>query len=226
LTRAVVFDKGDNKVANHFTEKNFTAFFGERIVASGNLLEVVSIVKDVIPEDELWQLLIFEDSTSNQVEVDFRGTKNTVLRQLSQVFPNASTGQIESQTPRRGRPRLGVVAGEITLLPRHWEWLKNQPGGASVTIRKLIDEARRVHTHKDTVRNAQEATYRFMTVMAGNRHQYEEALRALYSGDSSQFHKFIEIWPTDIREHTKRLAAPIFSEVIKKGENDGPQERT
>ncbi len=210
--RDVVFNKEDFNVANDHVDLYYTAFLGERMVASGNLEQVVSTVKDGIPEDALWQLLIFDDSTSNQIEVDFRGTKSSVLGRLKKMYLATSTDQIGNQTPHRGRPRLGVVAGEITLLPRHWEWLKNQPGGASVTIRKLIDEARRLHAHKDIVRNAQEATYRFMMVMAGNRNDYEEALRALYAGDLSLFYKLIDGWPVDIREHAKRLAAPIFSE--------------
>ena len=191
----------------------YVAFLGEHVVSFGNLEQVVSTVKDVIPEEELWRLLIFDNLTSHQVEVDFRGTKSSVLSRLTnQVQSNIPTSQMNNQTPRRGRPRLGVVAGEITLLPRHWEWLKNQPGGASVTIRKLIDEARRLHAHQDTMRNAQEATYRFMTVMAGDRNYYEEALRALYAGEVALFYQLIDGWPTDIRDHIKRLAAPAFLE--------------
>ena len=203
--------KGDNSLTNNSAELCYTAFLGERKVASGNLEHVVLTVKDLIPENEWWQLLIFDDSTSHQVEVDLRGTKSSVLERLTKSNSSeAMKIQNDHQTPGRGRPRLGVVPGEITLLPRHWEWLKNQPGGASVTIRKLVDEARRFHADKDTLRNAQEATYRFMTVMAGNYAHYEEALRALYAGDSSLFDQLIESWPTDIREHTKQLAVRAF----------------
>ncbi len=196
---------------NNSAEHHYTAFLGERKVASGNLEHVVSTVKDLVAEEEWWQLLIFDDLTSNQVEVDFRGTKSSVLDRLKKpMSTDALKVQNDNQTPGRGRPKLGVVPGEITLLPRHWEWLKNQPGGASVTIRKLIDEARRLHSDKDTLRHAQEATYRFMTVMAGNHAHYEEALRALYAGDSSLFDQLIDGWPADIREHTKQLAARAF----------------
>ena len=197
---------------NNSAEHHYTAFLGERKVASGNLEHVVSTVKDLVAEEEWCQLLIFHNLTSNQVEVDFRGTKSSVLDRLKKpMSTDALKAQNDNQTPGRGRPKLGVVPGEITLLPRHWEWLKNQPGGASVTIRKLVDEARRLHSDKDTLRHAQEATYRFMTVMAGNHAHYEEALRALYAGDSSLFDQLIEGWPADIREHTKQLAARAFA---------------
>ena len=88
-----------------------------------------------------------------------------------------------------GRPKLGVVAREITLLPRHWDWLAQQKGGASVAIRKLVDEARRVNEDGDRIRLAQEAAYRFMSAMAGNRPHYEEAIRALFAADSASFRK-------------------------------------
>ncbi|MCC8949515.1 DUF2239 family protein, partial [Bradyrhizobium sp. Arg62] len=105
-----------------------------------------------------------------------------------------------------GRPKLGVVAREITLLPRHWDWLAQQKGGASVAIRKLVDEARRSSGDKDRTRSAQDAAYRFMTVMAGNRPNYEDAIRALFAHDRRRFATLIADWPADIRDHAIRLA--------------------
>ena len=87
-----------------------------------------------------------------------------------------------------GRPKLGVVAREITLLPRHWEWLAQQTGGASVAIRKLVDEARRATaTTAIASASAQEAAYRFMSAMAGNLPHFEEAIRALFADDPRRF---------------------------------------
>jgi len=196
------------------TNNYCTAFLGERLVASGIMEQVVSKVKDIIAQDRLSQILIFNDSTSKQIEVDFRGTKDIVLERLAQHSDfDAVIQHSDSEAPRPvGRPKLGVVAGEVTLLPRHWEWLKSQPGGASVTLRKLIDEARHVRAQQDTVRQAQESTYRFMTVMAGNRNHYEEALRALYAGDSRRFYALISDWAPDIRDHIKKLSVKAFSE--------------
>jgi hypothetical protein len=105
-----------------------------------------------------------------------------------------------------GRPKLGVVAREVTLLPRHWEWLARQTGGASVALRKLVEEARRTGEVGHRVRQAQEAAYRFMSVMAGNRPNYEEAIRALFAGEASRFEKLIAEWPADVRRHAARLA--------------------
>ena len=109
-----------------------------------------------------------------------------------------------------GRPKLGVVAREITLLPRHWDWLAQQPGGASVAIRKLVEQARRTGEDKDRIRQAQEAAYRFMSVMAGNRPHYEDAIRALFAGDRRRFGKLIAGWPADVRDHASRLAERAF----------------
>ena len=77
-----------------------------------------------------------------------------------------------------------MVAREVTLLPRHWEWLAQQSGGASVALRRLVDQARRGTEDKDRIRRAQEAAYRFMSAMAGNRPNFEDAIRALFAGDS------------------------------------------
>ena len=112
-----------------------------------------------------------------------------------------------------GRPKLGVVAREITLLARHWDYLTRQPGGASVTLRKLVDEARKVNATRDRVREAQEAAYRFMTALAGDEPGFEEALRALFASNEARFSEVTASWPADIRDHAKQLAAIAFREV-------------
>ncbi len=159
----------------------------------------------MIDEGASAPVLIFDDATSELVEIDFRGTVGEVLSRLSPVVTE------EEVSPRRpGRPRLGVVAREVTLLPRHWEWLNSQPGGASVALRKLVEEARRSSEGKDRVRRSQEAAYRFLSAMAGNEPGYEEALRALFAGDRARFDALAESWPPDVRDHARMLAAAAF----------------
>src|SRR4029077_923312 len=179
-----------------------TAFKGPRCIAAGELADVALKAKTAVDKGE--QVLIFDDTTSESIEVDFRGSAEDVLRRLAQAAAN----QAVTDGPRGpGRPKLGVVAREITLLPRHWDWLNAQPGGASVALRKLVEEARRTNEGKDRVRQSQEAAYRFMSVMAGNRPGFEEATRALFAGDRSRFEQLTEPWPRDIRDHARRFAA-------------------
>ena len=108
--------------------------------------------------------------------------------------------------PRRaGRPKLGVVGREVTLLPRHWDWLAEQPGGASVAIRRLIDAERKASDFKDLARKAQEVTYRFMHAIAGDFPHFEDASRALFAGDRETFARSTEDWPADVRDHARWL---------------------
>jgi hypothetical protein len=117
------------------------------------------------------------------------------------------------ETPRGpGRPKLGVVAREITLLPRHWEWLASQPGGASVALRKLVEHATRANAGKDRVRASQNAAYRFISVMAGDRVGFENTARALFAGDAAAFNRLVDAWPKDIRDYAKRLAADALQD--------------
>ena len=111
------------------------------------------------------------------------------------------------------RPKLGVIAREVTLLPRHWEWLSSQPGGASVALRKLVEEARRANAGRDRIRQAQEAAYRFVSVLAGNLPGFEEACRALFAGDAARFDSLVQGWPAGVRNHAQRLAARAFPEA-------------
>lgn len=190
---------------------NCTAFMGMKCFASGSIQHVASKAKEALEDKERVQLLIFDDSTGKQIDIDFRGNLEDVLKRLDEQFSEISVIEEKQQPTRRaGRPKLGVVSGEITLLPRHWDWLKSQPGGASVTIRKLVEEARRAEGNQSSVRESQEAAYRFMTAMAGNFEQYEEALRALYAGNLERFEHFIYDWEADIRDHIKKLAANAF----------------
>jgi hypothetical protein len=146
-------------------------------------------------------LLIFDDQTGRQVDFDLRGPLEEVLERYAPA----------PAKPGPGRPRLGVVAREVTLLPRHWDWLEGQRGGASAVLRRLIDEARRADPEGERRRQAQAAADRFLSVMAGDLPGYEEAARALYAGDGAAFETQLQHWPEDIRAHALSLAAPAFA---------------
>jgi len=198
-----------------------TAFAGTRRIASGPLRQVAVKAKEVLDRDPWAQVLIFDDSTSALVEVDFRGTAEDVDRRLAEPPPGTQQGtqpgtdaDLSPAAARRpGRPKLGVVAREVTLLPRHWEWLAAQPGGASVALRKLVEQARRADPGREIRRRAQEAAYRFLTAMAGNEPGFEEAIRALFAGKRVRFEEMSEPWPEDVRDHALKLAAVAFVPV-------------
>ena len=181
--------------------KSCTAFAGAERIASGNPREVALRSKVVVDAGDTRVLLIFDDATAEIVEMDFRGTAQDVRRRLSGEAP-------ERRPP--GRPKLGVVGREVTLLPRHWEWLNAQPGGASVALRKLVEQARRVNDTKDGVRRSQDAAFRFMSAIAGNEPGFEEATRSLFAGDRQRFEAHTWPWPTDVRDYARTLAADAF----------------
>ena len=190
----------------------YIAFEGDRCIAAGDLNDVAGAAKKTIDRRKDASILVF-DSTSGPIDIDFRGSIEDVLARLPET--NAAPGAMEdtaSLSPRGpGRPKLGVVAREVTLLPRHWEWLAQQSGGASVALRRLVDEARRNGEKGHGLREGQEAAYRFMSVMAGNRPNYEDAIRALFAGDPGRFEKLIADWPGDVRDHAAMLAERAFS---------------
>jgi hypothetical protein len=185
-----------------------TAFAGSRCIASGELRAVAAAVKLLLDRDGRLSVLIFDDATSEIVELDFRGSLQAVLARLPvQVVPVTVP---EAATRAPGRPRLGVVPREVTLLPRHWEWLAAQPGGASVALRKLVEAASRANETKDRARRAQETAYRFMAAMAGDQPGFEEAVRALFADMPEQFGAQTEAWPADVRDHARMLALRVF----------------
>ncbi len=189
-----------------------SAFAGMRCVAQGDLHFVTGAVKQLIDQGETANILIFDDVSSELVEIDFRGTLKAVLNRLPQsVAHEVVTAEAKVVMRMPGRPKLGVVAREVTLLPRHWEWLGTQPGGASVALRKLVEAASRANENKDKMRRAQESAYRFMSALAGNQPGYEEAVRALFADQPEQFGVQTEIWPVDVRDHARMLALPAFS---------------
>lgn len=187
-------------------QRTFTAFQGQRRLVSGPAGEVALVVKRVAQRPDE-PIIIFEDATGRSIDFDLRGGDREVLARLAKLVPPPVEETAAPSEPRgRGRPRLGVVAREVTLLPRHWEWLNAQAGGASVALRKLVDEARRASGDKDRERQAREAAYHFMSTMAGNLPQFEEASRALFADDRRRFTGLMADWPTDIRDHIVKLA--------------------
>ncbi|WP_332677639.1 DUF2239 family protein [Brevundimonas sp.] len=173
------------------------AFAGHRLLARGPAAEVVAAVKTATDAGET--VLTFDAGTARVVDLDLRGDVAAALGRL------ASAPEAEKRGP--GRPKLGVTAREVTLLPRHWDWLSTQPGGASVALRKLVEGALREAEGPDRARKAKEAAYRFMTAIAGDLPDYEEATRMLFAGDWTAFDAAVEGWPEGVRETARGMAA-------------------
>lgn len=167
-----------------------TVFYKDEVIARGSPDEFVGALRELGPIARSSDLLAFDDDTGAQVDLDLTG---------------------EAPPPRpRGRPSLGVEAREVTLLPRHWQWLAKQPGGASVTLRKLVEaEIKRGRSERE----CRDAAYRFLTVMVGDRPFYEDAIRALYAGHRAKFESYALAWPRDVRDHARKLAWPKNGEA-------------
>jgi hypothetical protein len=195
--------------------KHYTGFYGNRCIGAGVLEKVVRLAKPIVDRREATPVMIFDDDNGESLEVDYRGKIDDIIRRLNQYRAgeeNEPSDNAAAQVVKRGpgRPRLGVVAREVTLLPRHWQWLNRQPGGASVALRRLVDQARHAHRVLDAVRLSREAAYRFISVTAGNEVGFEEANRALFAGNREGFEKFSASWPTDIQNYALKLAEPSF----------------
>ena len=198
-----------------------TAFCGHELLAAGALRDVARVVWRAVKDAEPHHgaVLVFDDATGRVIDFEMRGDERAMLAHVDVMLRmsqaalvqtnDATSGDSVDPVPRpRGRPKLGVVAREITLLPRHWEWLATQPGGASVALRKLVDAARRTHTDEDRTKAARDVAYRFMHAMAGDLTQFEEVIRALYRGDEARFRELIAAWPSDIAAYSAQLAFP------------------
>jgi hypothetical protein len=212
-------------VVNKVQSNSYTCFDGNRRIATGTLPSVAPVVKRAIEGGAAGPVLIFDDATGRSIDINIRGSDEEVVARLANATaPDERAKSVRSgrsppatcepviteahvEEPRgRGRPKLGVVPREVTLLPRHWEWLATQPGGASVALRKLVEEARRTHADKDRTRMAQERAYHFMSAMAGDLPGFEKAIRALFAKDRPKFSDIIAAWPGDVRGHATWLA--------------------
>ncbi|MBO9352392.1 DUF2239 family protein [Bordetella petrii] len=181
-----------------------TAFDGHRRIAAGPLPAVALAVKRALQSTTPGPVLIYSDATGRLVDVDLRGSDEEIVARIS---PGETPASVAAPAARgRGRPRLGVVSREVTLLPRHWDWLGAQPGGASVALRKLVEEARLANQEQDRYRQRQEAAYHFMSSIAGDMAGFEEATRALFANDRERLGLCVAGWPQDVRNHALRLA--------------------
>lgn len=186
----------------------FIAFAGSQRIAHGPIDAVARAVhahqagQDLARKPDL--VLIFDAAASALVDLDLRGDGDAAAaRALARFAPPPEEAR------GRGRPKLGVEAREVTLLPRHWDWLRAQPGGASVALRKLVEAASR--DPRQETRRAQDAAYKFMHAIAGDLPGFEEATRALFARDSEGFAARVAGWPADIRDHALALAQPAFA---------------
>jgi hypothetical protein len=205
----------------------FVAFEGSRCLAQGQLAHVALQVKAATEARPLARFMMFNACSSEIIDFDHRGTPEEVLARLGSAVPahtaeapfNDSVNDVDESKPLApagpGRPRLGVVAREVTLLPRHWAWLASQPGGASVALRKLVEQARRESPAQDLRRLSQESAYRFMAAMAGSLEGFEEAARALFAADCVRFDALIAPWPQDIQTHLQRVAQVALTPLEK-----------
>jgi hypothetical protein len=209
----------------------YVAFAAGRLIARGDLTDVARAAKAATDAGEPRVVQVFDDRTSEPRDLDLGGSMDDVLarlrgdddhdgtnaaaaRVLGHVGAHAVAGGAAVATaPARtgpGRPKLGVVAREVTLLPRHWAWLNDQPGGASAALRRLVDEARTTHAARDELRRARDAVYRFLLATLGDAYGFEEAMRALYADDEDRFIAESAPWPPDLRTHALRLARAVF----------------
>ena len=196
--------------------RSCTAFAGQRLLFAGPLAEVaLSVARSSGMTDAV---LVFDDATGAVVDLDLRGNEGDILERLSnpakrsaglgrpKADETSGTATLDDSQRGRGRPKLGVIAREVTLMPRQWEWLATQSGGASATLRRLVDDARKVVNPRQHRRAAQDTAYRFMQAIAGDLPGYEEATRSLFADDLPGLEQTINAWPEDIRAHALRLA--------------------
>ena len=196
-------------------EIHWIAFEGYRRLAEGVPHDVAQTVKKRYSDGPDGPILVFDRRSGQQVDIDLRGSADDVAAWVTRVVHHVPTPLPREVAERTGpgRKKLGVVAREVTLLPRHWEWLSRQPGGASASLRKLVDEARVRYAERDRIRDAQERTYRFLSAIAGNLPDFEEATRALFASDASRFVETTRSWPDAVRD----FAATLF---MVRGEHD------
>ncbi len=195
-------------------ELTYTAFAENRRIVSGPLEEVLLGTKEAIDRGAS-AVLIFIDQTGQQVDFDFRGTPQEVLARHAPAKTRIGPG----------RPKLGVVCREISLLPRHWDWLERQPQGISAALRRLVEAAMKHEPGKERGRLRREAAGKFMWAMAGNLPGFEEASRALYAKNQAQFESLIVRWPKDVRRHLLdivREAVRLENEIAPPRESPAP----
>lgn len=184
----------------------YYAFDQQRLLASGSEPELRNQINSYIKQHDTSNILCFNQATGRQVDMDFRAGDSAVGVELDSPVAGDEASESEPAKKPRGRPKLGVIGREVTLLPRHWQWLDKQRGGASAALRRLVDEARKGTIAEERIRESQDSANRFMYAMAGNLQGFEEAVRALYARDSLRFEAETADWPLDIRRCARQYA--------------------
>lgn len=198
---------------SEYLSKPCTAFAGTRRIASGSLIDVALAIKATEAETQ-GPVLTFDDASGVVIDLDLRGTTAQIITRLTEhgeleaLAAKTRGERVGAPGRSRGRPKLGVVAREVTLLPRHWEWLARQSGGASQALRRLVEEARRTDSGQTERKTANERTYGFLSALAGDLPGYEEAIRALFAGQDDALAERMAEWPPDVRDHALALARP------------------
>ncbi len=184
---------------------DYTVFDGYRHLLTGTKSEAAAAYQAALARMGTQPVLIFDNETGRSIDVDISAM---ISAGASEGASSTQTQEAVSPAPSRGRgrPKLGVIAREVTLLPRHWEWLAAQPGGASVALRKLVETARLQGGEREARRKAHERAYHFMLAIAGNLPGYEEATRALFADDRARLETQIAEWPVDVRRQVLALA--------------------
>lgn len=165
----------------------YSAFSGSRLLATGPLPVVLAAAypfRDNSPSP----LLIFSHTDGHQADFNWQGT-------LEEVIARASPAAVRTGP---GRPKLGVVSTEVTLLPRHWDWLNSQPARASGTIRRLVDQA--MAREAGNEKRRREVLGTILWALAGNEPGFEEASRALYSGNIERLKTLVSAWSGSLGE--------------------------
>jgi hypothetical protein len=181
------------------SSETYTVFAGFTRIAGGDLQSVLIRAREYLEEKNEAQLLFFDNRTGTPLDFDLRGSLEEVLRKAAPPEPKKGPG----------RPRLGVVCGEVCLLPRHWEWLERQSRSASATIRRLVEAARKNESEQDRFKQRVQAAGRFLWSIAGDLEGFEEASRALYAGNWRELESRTAPWPKDIRAHLQAMLDPV-----------------
>ena len=176
-------------------QTTYAAFAGGTLIAAGTRHEIVSAIKHH-DDSIIDSILIFDDASGKRVDFDLSGTLGAALER-----------PVAEPKHGPGRPKLGVVGREVSLLPRHWEWLEEHPNGISAALRRLVDEARKREPGAQKARRMRAALSRFMWAMAGDLPNFEDATRALFAGNDAQLAELMTAWPPDVRAYVLRLAS-------------------
>ncbi len=197
----------------------FTVFLDQKMLIRGNLSASVLAAAKAKMDDNHSRVVIYNDSSGKPIDVELQGSTEDIIKNIEgnpalhqyMIHPEKQA----KKPKKRGRPKLGVTSKEISLLPRHWQWLARQKGSPSATLRRLIDESRKANMGRELVEQSRDAVHAFMWDMCGNFVNFEEATRYLFRNDFVTFYEKISTWPNDIKEHVRRLVEIYRSNLEK-----------